>query len=314
MTRLEGKRRREDRAATLLLRGLGALPPAISLRLGAGAGRLLGLARRGRRARVARINVELCFPDRPPEWRERIVRESLVHDGRSAVEAAIVWTRDPAILLRRVVECGLEETIGAAQRAGHGVLALVPHMAAWELINPFVTARYPATILYKPNERPALDALIFGGRNRVGATLVPANESGVRAVLRALRRGGVTAVLPDQVPDAGTGVFAPFYGHPTLTATLSSKLARVKEVRVVTVCCLREPGGMAYRLEARDADPGVYDDDLLSSVTAVNRTVEAAIARDPGQYHWAYRRFKRPPPGVPNPYAARAGSVRRTSQ
>jgi len=295
------KREFEDRVAIALLRAAGALPPAISLGLGASAGRLLALSRNGRRARVARINVDLCFPDHSAEWRARVVRESLVHDGRAAMEAAISWTRDPAILTRRVMAVGAEERLREEHERGRGVLALVPHMGAWELINPFVTERYPATIIYKPNDRPALDALIFAGRNRFHAKLVPANETGVRAVVRALRRGEFTAFLPDQVPDAGAGIFAPFYGHRTLTATLASKLARLKNVAVVTICCLREPPG--YRLVVQDADPAVYDADLLASVTAVNASVEATIALDPGQYHWAYRRFKRPPPGEPNPYA-----------
>ncbi|MCU0223020.1 MAG: lysophospholipid acyltransferase family protein [Acidobacteria bacterium] len=295
----------QDRAAVAILRGAGALPPRVADRLGAAAGRLLALARGSRRVRVAQVNVDLCFPDRSAAWRRDVVTRSLVHDGRAAMEAAIAWTREPGALLRYFHPPDGEEHLTAPLAAGRGVLLLAPHMGAWEAVNHYITARTPMTIMYLPNERPGLDALIHAGRNRHGATLVPASERGVRAVLKTLRAGGVSAILPDQVPDPSAGVFAPLFGHPTLTATLASKLLRVAKAAAVTLVCLRDEGRPGFRATYRPADPLISDDDLVASVTGLNRSVEAAIALDPGQYHWAYRRFKRPPPGQRDPYDGR---------
>jgi len=292
----------QDRAAVAILRGAGALPLPIAGRLGAAAGRLLALARKSRRVRVARVNVDLCFPDRPEAWRRDIVTRSLVHDGRAAMEAAIAWTREPGVLARYFHPTTGEEIFSGTLASGRGVLLLVPHMGSWEVVNHYMTARTPMTIMYLPNERPGLDALIHAGRNRLGATMVPANEHGVRAVLKTLRTGGVSAILPDQVPDASGGVYAPFFGHTTLTATLASKLVRVSKAAAITIVCLRDEDRPGFRTVFQAADPQVYDDDLVTSVTGVNRTVEAAIALAPQQYHWAYRRFKRPPPGGRDPY------------
>jgi KDO2-lipid IV(A) lauroyltransferase len=292
----------EDRAAVAVLRAAGALPLPLAGRIGAAAGRLLALARGSRRVRVAQVNVDLCFPDRPEEWRREIVTRSLVHDGRAAMEAAIAWTREPGALARYFHPTTGEEVFTGTLASGRGVLLLVPHMGSWEVVNHYVTARTPITIMYLPNERPGLDALIYGGRNRLGATMVPANEQGVRAVLRTLRAGGVSAILPDQVPDPSGGVFAPFFGHTTLTATLASKLVRVSKAAAMTIVCLRDENRPGFRTVFQSADSLVYDDDLVASVTGINRTVEAAIALAPQQYHWAYRRFKRPPPGERDPY------------
>ncbi len=293
----------EDRAAVAVLRAAGALPLPFAGRIGAAAGRLLALARGSRRVRVAQVNVDLCFPDRPAAWRRDVVTRSLVHDGRAVMEAAIAWTREPGALTRYFHPSTREELLTGTLAAGRGVLLLVPHMGAWEVVNHYLTARTPMTIMYLPNERPGLDALIHGGRNRLGATMVPANEQGVRAVLRTLRAGGVSAVLPDQVPDPSGGVFAPLFGHSTLTATLASKLVRVSKAAAITILCLRDEDRPGFHTIFQAADPLVYDDDLVASVTGINRTVEAAIALAPQQYHWAYRRFKRPPPGERDPYA-----------
>jgi KDO2-lipid IV(A) lauroyltransferase len=295
----------QDRLAVCILRGAGALPPTVADRLGAAAGRLLALARGSRRVRVARINVDLCFPDRPAAWRREVVTKSLIHDGRAAMEAAIAWTREPGVLARYFHPTDGEEHLTGPLAAARGVLLLVPHMGAWEVANHFVTARTPITIMYLPNERPGLDALIHAGRNRLGTTMVPANEQGVRAVLKTLRSGGVSALLPDQVPDRSGGVFAPLFGHQTLTASLASKLLRVSKAAAVTLVCLRDAARPGYRALYRPADPLIYEEDLVASVTGLNRSVEAAIALEPEQYHWAYRRFKRPPPGERDPYDGR---------
>lgn len=304
---MDGARRLklEDRAAVAILRAAGALPLPLADRLGAAAGRLLALARQSRRVRVAQVNVDLCFPDRPAAWRREVVAKSLVHDGRAAMEAAIAWTREPGRLARYFHSGTSEEIFTGPLAAGRGVLFLVPHMGAWEVVNHYVSARTPITVMYLPNERPGLDALIHAGRNRLGTTMVPANEQGVRAVLRTLRAGGASAILPDQVPDAASGVFAPLFGHATLTATLASKLVRVSKAAAVTTLCLRDEDRPGFRAIFQAADPLVYDDDLVASVTGVNRSVEAAIALAPHQYHWAYRRFKRPPPGQRDPYDGR---------
>jgi Kdo2-lipid IVA lauroyltransferase/acyltransferase len=304
---MDGARRLklEDRAAVAILRAAGALPLPLADRLGAAAGRLLALARRSRRVRVAQVNVDLCYPDRPEAWRREIVTRSLVHDGRAAMEAAIAWSREPGTLTRYFRSSTGEEVFTGSLAAGRGVLLLAPHMGAWEVFNHYLTARTPMTIMYRPNERPGLDALIHAGRNRLGTTMVPANEQGVRAVLRTLRGGGASAMLPDQVPDASGGVFAPLFGHATLTATLASKLVRVSKAAAITIVCLRDEDRSGFRAVFQAADPLVYDDDLVASVTGINRTVEAAIALAPQQYHWAYRRFKRPPPGERDPYDGR---------
>jgi len=225
--------------------------------------------------------------------------------GSSLVGMTQAWTREPGVLARYFHPTTGEEIFSGTLASGRGVLLLVPHMGSWEVVNHYLTARTPMTIMYLPNERPGLDALIHAGRNRLGATLVPASEKGIRAVLRTLRAGGVSALLPDQVPDASGGVFAPLFGHATLTATLASKLVRVSKAAAITIVCLRDEDRPRFRTVFQAADPLVYDDDLVASVTGVNRTVEAAIALAPQQYHWAYRRFKRPPPGERDPYDGR---------
>jgi len=61
---------------------------------------------------------------------------------------------------------------------------------------------------------------------------LPTTVAGVRGLIRTLRRGGYTGILPDQVPPLGQGVWAPFLGRPAYTMTLLARLAQQPGVRV----------------------------------------------------------------------------------
>ena len=69
--------------------------------------------------------------------------------------------------------------------------------------------RLPILAMYRPHKIVWLDQLLREGRNRGaapdGTNVAPANLAGVRMVLKHLRRGGCSVVLPDQVPGAGRG-------------------------------------------------------------------------------------------------------------
>ena len=100
-------------------------------------------------------------------------------------------------------------------------------------------------------------------------------------------------MLPDQVPWAGEGVWAPFFGKPAWTMTLAARLAAVKGVRVIYTWAERLPQGAGYvfRLQApTEALSGVLETDIA----IINREVERIILQCPQQYLWGYNRYKQP--------------------
>ena len=66
---------------------------------------------------------------------------------------------------------------------------------------------FQATNLYQPPKSPLLDQVIYHGRSRTGAQLVPTNRKGVMALLKTLKQGGMVGILPDQEPDESGGEF-----------------------------------------------------------------------------------------------------------
>ena len=194
-----------------------------------------------------------------------------------------------------------DQLIEQALAAGKGVVVLGPHIGNWELVGRYLGRRYGITSMYLPNRNnPGLDALVHGVREQDGATLVPADAGGVRALLKTLKGGGIVGVLPDQEPKQAGAEFAPFFNTPALTMTLISNLVQRTGARAVTMSALRD--GCGYRLLIREADAKIYSAELAESLDGLNRSVEACAREDLVQYQWEYKRFRHQPAGLPRPY------------
>ncbi len=286
---------------TALLHLLSALPLRLAQGVGAGLGRLLGWLP-GDMRRITRINLEHCLPDLPARERERLARASLVEAGRAFAELGAMWLWRPERLLALVREVRGWELLEAAMAAGRGIIVLSPHLGAWELGSLYGAPRHPLTALYRPLRVRALDDLVRTARERTGARLMPTDGSGVRALYKALERGEMVGILPDQDPGRGAGVFAPFFGHPAKTMVLVSRLASRSGAAVLICVPERLPRGRGFRLHFTPAPAEVSAADLNRSVAAMNAGVEAWVRRLPAQYLWSYKRFKSRPEGEPRWY------------
>jgi KDO2-lipid IV(A) lauroyltransferase len=154
--------------------------------------------------------------------------------------------------------------------------------------------------MYSPPKMKLFEPLMRIGRSRDGAMKsVPADLRGVRATLKALRRGEAIGVLPDQVPGIGEGEWVEFFGKPAYTMTLVGRISEQTGAPVLLCCAERLPGGRGYRFIA---EPLLAPRPPESPVRALNRSLEQLIRRHPEQYLWGYNRYKVPagvlPPGA----------------
>ncbi len=240
---------------------------------------------------TTQANIARCLPELSAQQQADLVRESLIDFGQTAFEMTRLWLSPPEKTLSAVVEFEGEELLAHYVAEGRGVLVIAPHHGNWEVVGLYLGLRYGITSMYLPSDNEAINELVRLGRSRSGATLVPADTSGVRAVLKALKSGGMVGILPDQVPK-GAGVEpAPFFGHPALTMTLASNLLQKTGARALVVYALRLPRG-GFRMVFRAPDPAIYAEDLAQSLAGLNASVEAAARDCPAQYQWEYKRFK----------------------
>jgi KDO2-lipid IV(A) lauroyltransferase len=222
----------------------------------------------------------------------RMRRRAAAEAGRFALELPWVWLRPLDEVLSRIEPIDWSPLNRVAAQ-GKGVLLLTPHLGCFEVAARCRAKLAPITVLYKPPRQPALRALVEGARTIPGLSAAPANLAGVRALLRALRRGEVVGLLPDQVPDAGEGEWAPFFGRPAYTMTLPGRLAQSSGAGVCLLVAERLSQGRGWR---------VHVDAFADSPTpsALNAAMERLVRRFPEQYLWGYNRYKQPA-GVPGP-------------
>jgi KDO2-lipid IV(A) lauroyltransferase len=223
------------------------------------------------------------------------LRRTAEEAGRAAGETPFVWFGDDA-RVEALIRVEGQDALDRARAAGRGVILLTPHLGCFEAAARAVARSGPITVLYKPPRLPAVRRLVETGRESPGVRPVPASASGVRALLRALKRAEAIGVLPDQVPSDGDGVWAPFFGRPAYTMTLPQRLARATGASVLLACGERLPDGAGWRVRFEPLEGD-------ASPEAVNRAMETMIRRIPEQYFWGYNRYKTPP---------RAGGAART--
>ena len=251
-----------------------------------------------RSRQTSEINIALCWPELSSREQRALLRNSLKETGKTIIETSALWLRPGKSTLRLIKRVDGNELVEQAIAKGSGVIFATPHLGAWEAAGLYGAAHYNVTCLYRPLKIPELETLVQTARGRLGGHLVPATTRGVRALFKALDQGQIVAMLPDQEPKAGTGIFAPFFGMPAYSMVFLAKLATKTETPIIFAWCERLSWGRGYHLHFRAMPGNAQSGDLHSAVTAINQSVEDCVRECPEQYQWSYRRFKTRPDGA----------------
>ncbi len=254
--------------------------------------------------RTIKINMRLIAPKLSESQKKTLVKDIVRHQCLSSVESIKSWAMLPEWSIAQIRDVHNKELLLEGLANPNGMLAIVPHLGTWEMMNAWLNQFGAPTIMYKPVKGDITNEFVLQGRARLNATLVPTDGSGVKAVFKTLKQGGFSIVLPDHVPDPSGGVVVPFFGVKTLTSTLASKLASKTKCALVGISCIRRDDGRGFDIYCYKLDdPALYDRDASIAADALNRAMENMITDNFNHYMWGYRRFKNLPV-LGNPYRA----------
>jgi KDO2-lipid IV(A) lauroyltransferase len=274
--------------ATLLFKLVGLLPLSVVQTLGWCAGWLTWRLP-GRYKRRAAENLKQAFPDSTAQT----LRAALLSSGQLIYEMPFWWTRRDDAFLNTKLTCDNWQQFDEALALGKGVILLSPHAGCFELLGPVYSSRYRSTVLFRPPRMQWLQDWIIAMRSRAQLTMAPANQAGVRTLVKTLLRGNTVGILPDQVPAKGDGVWAPFFGKPAYTMTLVQRLQKLSGATIFILGAKRNRIGRGYTLKYKKLEYPLPDDDIAAA-TIINQEMEAMIAQMPEQYLWGYNRYKAP--------------------
>jgi KDO2-lipid IV(A) lauroyltransferase len=251
----------------------------------------------GRFREIAATNIALCWPELSTQQQRRLALACLVETGKTLFETGALWLRPGEHTLRLIKHVSGRELVEQALANGKGVILATPHLGAWEAAGLYCAARFNITCLYRPPRKPGLEELANTARSRLGGHYIAATTQGIRTLYKTLRQGNAVAMLPDQEPQAGAGIFAPFFGIPAYSMTLLARLAARSGTPVIFVWCERLSWGRGYRLHFRATPDITNPANIGAAVKATNKAVEDCVRECPAQYQWSYRRFRTRPTG-----------------
>ncbi|MBX3599856.1 MAG: lysophospholipid acyltransferase family protein [Rubrivivax sp.] len=225
-------------------------------------------------------------------------RRAVAEAGRLTAELPRLWLRPREQRIADPVRWEGAELVEQLLAQGRGLVLLTPHMGSFEVSAQAYAERFgavqPITVLYRPARQAWLRELEETARARPALATAPANLSGVRLMLRALKRGETVGLLPDQVPPEGQGVWVPFFGQPAYTMTLAARLVQQTGAAVAVLFTERLPRGAGYVVRALPLPEPLPEGDDTAAAASVNRSMEAVIRLAPAQYLWGYHRYKQP--------------------
>lgn len=216
---------------------------------------------------------------------------AVVEAGKTLAELPRIWMRPNAAVVRDVVKVSGWDLVEAAWASDSGVVFLTPHLGCFEITAQYYASHRPITVLYRRPRKAWLAPLIEQGRG-ASLRLAPADLSGVRKLIKALRQGEAVGLLPDQAPAAGEGSWVPFFGRPAYTMTLAARLAETGAT-VILAFGERLAYGAGYHLRLFPLSAPLSGS-LEERTLQLNREIENLIRRWPEQYLWGYNRYKAP--------------------
>lgn len=242
--------------------------------------------------KTTEINLRIAYPELNEQQREDLTKDSLKNQCMTYAESIKIWGSSTDYALSLIHKIHGENIFLDAINAGQGVIVVVPHHGTWELLNVWLNQHSSPVIMYKPSKQKDLNRFMLEARQRLNATLVPTDESGVRAIFKHLKQGGLTVILPDHVPKKTGGIYSPFYGQMALSSTLVSKLAAKTKCAVIGLTCLRNDKSEGFEIFANKISNDVLSKDLQLSVDTLNFELEQMINLSPKHYLWGYKRFR----------------------
>jgi KDO2-lipid IV(A) lauroyltransferase len=286
-------------AASFALWAVGRLSLEQALRLGERAGALLYRVLRTPRS-LALEHLQVAFADQlTPTGREHLARASFTNIARSFCELAKL----DEIRRRRVEYFEVDgwEHVRALLAGGKGAIIITGQIGNWELLGAFFAwhGLAVATITRRFYDQ-RVNRLLVDFRRRQGVeTISSESPHATRQILEAVKQNGLLTMVIDREPPAPP-VSLPFFGRPARTPAAAAALAIRRQLPVAAVFIQRRGQG-GHRISVSPPFAIEHSDDTQADIVALTRQFNAAldaqIRKNPAEWVWWHRRWRRAPLG-----------------
>jgi KDO2-lipid IV(A) lauroyltransferase len=274
------------------------LPLSVQALFGNGLGWLAYLLA-NRRKRIARRNLELCFPKKSQAEICHLLRKNLQATVRAALEhGLLIWAS--AARLEKLIRVEGRAHLDSCH--GQPVILLAPHFIGLDMGGVRMTILTRIASIYSRARNSIANQHLLHARSRFNQTVLASRHEGIRPLIKIIQSGLPFYYLPDQDYGRHESIFVPFFGIPAATVPALARLAKVARAKVVPAVTRQLPGGQGYVLKFYPAWENFPSGDIEADTRRMNAFVEDRIREMPEQYLWTHRRFKTRPVGEPSLY------------
>lgn len=253
-----------------------------------------------KRRRIARKNIDLCFPDLTEEEKKELVRRSFRHQARSVLYYGLIWWAPRKVLEKRIVIKG-QEHIENSLKNNRSVIVMAAHSLGLEAAVSAVASRYPVSGPFKPMKNRLIDWCVAKGRSRYGS-FIYAREAGLRPIIKDVRSGCTMFYLPDEDLGKDRCIFAPFFGVEKATVPVLGRLSKSCNADVLPCMVCYDETRYQYIVHILPALKQFPAGDDYVDTVSMNQSLEEIIRLCPAQYFWVMKLFKTRPNGESSLY------------
>lgn len=240
------------------------------------------------------INICISFENLSLMEKEALAKKSFTESICSLYETLYCLSRSNKKISKNIVRIDNKYLMSDALKKKNGLLISGIHNRSVDISLQWINTQTTTVGVYKPLKNPFMNAYVKREREREGNKQYTTSYKGVKELLKGLIKNKVIVMASDQVPQDGMGEYAKFFDRDAYTTTLIPSLANKTSKPLIYIGLFSAPQDY-LKIIIRKSPKEI-------SAQSMNLTMEKMILCCPEDYSWEYKRFKRPPEGVDNPY------------
>lgn len=269
---------------------LSLLPIRFQMMLGKGIGQLL-IWIPNHRARIARINIQKCFPQKTPTEHQKLWQHNMYETGRAVFDSVNAWFWSDRKVKQHMQISGLHYSEPVQKE--QGVLYFAVHHLSLDMGARIINLHQPCVSVYRPHNNALLDYIQVKCRIHQAKGLIPKHDT--RSMVKALRQRSFMLYMADQSVSGSRHIFAPFLGVKAAhTITATSTLAHLGKAKVIPIS-VRRSKQHRYCVQIESELPNFPTKDTEQDTYKANQVIGHMIENNISQYLWMHRRFKKRP-------------------
>ena len=244
--------------------------------------------------KVTLINIKLSFSYLNETETLKLAKESYIESLCSLYETLYTLSRSPKAISKNILRVDNKYLFSEPLKADNGLILSGIHNRSVDMLLFWINSQTPTVGVYKPLKNRLLDVHVKKQREQLGSKIFTTSYKGVKELFKAISKNKVILMASDQVPQDGMGEYVNFFGRKAYTTTLVPSLANKTSKPLVFI-------GL-FSAEKNSLKISFTKSPKEISAETMNLTMQKMISKNPKDYSWEYKRFKKPPTDLKNPY------------